>query len=312
MSPRTGHMTRRFVAQFSWRSQPSTALRSRSSVPKPIHRETMLTPTTHLPEPSREHQASTDELLRRWHDEADQIAREALVDRFMPLARRLANRYRSPHEPIDDLVQVAAVGLLGAIDRFDPDREIPFQSFAIPTVLGELKRYFRDTGWSVHVPRGPQELALQVARATEQITSRSGRQPHIHELAEYLELSPEDVVAALDTGNAHYAASLDAPLTAADPDDPHTLIDTISRTDGGYGLVETTASLSVSMKRLPYLERRALQMRLEADVRQRDIAANLGCSQMQVSRLLRRAAAGLREMMEPTQETPIPAPVSSS
>ena len=198
----------------------------------------MLTSPTHLSEPSRERQGTTDALLRRWHDEGDPGAREALVGRFMPLARRLANRYRSPHEPIDDLVQVAAVGLLGAIDRFDPDREIPFPSFAIPTMLGELKRYFRDTGWSVHVPRGAQEMALQVARAAEQITSRSGRQPHLQDLAEYLELSPEEIVNALDAGNAHYAASLDAPLAGSDLDEPQTLIDTLSHTDGGYGLVE--------------------------------------------------------------------------
>jgi len=272
----------------------------------------MLTPTSHLPEPIREHRDTTNDLLRRWHDEADLVARDALVDRFMPLARRLANRYRSPYEPIEDLIQVAAVGLLGAIDRFDPDREIPFPSFAIPTILGELKRYFRDTGWSVHVPRRPQELALKVARGVEQITSRSGRQPNLQELAEYLELSPEDVVTGLDTANAHYADSLDAPLASADPDDPHALIDTISHTDGGYGLVETKVSLSASMKRLPYLERTALQMRLEADLRQQDIAATLGCSQMQVSRLLRRAAAGLREMMDPANEgRPLPAPVSA-
>ena len=224
----------------------------------------------------------------------------------MPLARRLANRYRSPHEPIDDLIQVAAVGLLGAIDRFDPDREIAFPAFAIPTILGELKRYFRDTGWSVHVPRGPQELALKVARAAEQITSRSGRQPRLHELAEYLELSPEDIVTALDAGNAHYAASLDAPLASADPDDPQALIETISDTDAGYGLVETAASVSVAMTRLPYLERRALQMRLGEDLRQQDIAAMLGCSQMQVSRLLRRASARLRGLMDPMNEGAIP------
>lgn len=153
-------------------------------------------------------------------------------------------------------------------------------------------------------------MALHVARAVEQISSRSGRQPRLQELAEYLELSPEDVVAALETGNAHYAASLDAPLASTDPDDPYALIETISHTDGGYGLVETTVSLSASMTRLPYLERRALQMRLEANLRQQDIAAKLGCSQMQVSRLLRRAAAGLREMMDPTEVATITAPVS--
>jgi RNA polymerase sigma-B factor len=280
--------------------------------PKPTNRETMLSPTTLRPEPSREHRDSTNELLRRWHEDRDRVAREALVDRFMPLARRLANRYRTPHEPIDDLIQVAAVGLLGAIDRFDPGREIPFTSFAIPTILGELKRYFRDTGWSVHVPRGPQELALQVARATELITAQAGRPPRVQDLAEYLELSREDVVAALDTGNAHYAASLDAPLPSADPDDPKALIETISHTDGGYGLVETTVSLSVAMARLPYLERRALQMRLGGDLRQQDIAVKLGCSQMQVSRLLRRAAAGLREMMDSPQDRPSPAEASAA
>ena len=266
----------------------------------------MLTPTTPLPESGRERLDTTDDLLRRWHDEADRGARDALVERFMPLARRLANRYRSPYEPVEDLAQVAAVGLLGAIDRFDCDRGIPFPSFAIPTILGELKRYFRDTGWSVHVPRRPQEMALQVSRAVERMTSRSGRPPRVQELAEYLELSPEDVVTALDAGNAHHAGSLEAPLASADPDAPRTLIETIGHTEEGYGLVETTASLSVAMTRLPYLERTALQMRLQDDLRQRDIAAQLGCSQMQVSRLLRRATAQLRELIE-QKEGAIPA-----
>ena len=257
----------------------------------------MLTPTALPPQPGREPLDATNELLRRWHADADRAARDALVERFMPVGRRLANRYRSAHEPIDDLIQVAAVGLLGAIDRFDPDREIPFLSFAIPTILGELKRYFRDTGWSVHVPRGPQEMALQVARAADQMTARSGRQPRVRELAEYLELSPEEVVAALDAGHAHHATSLEAPLASGGADEPQTLIETIGHTEDGYGLVETAASLSVAITRLPYLERRALQMRLQHDLRQQDIAAQLGCSQMQVSRLLRRAAAHLRELM---------------
>ena len=226
----------------------------------------------------------------------------------MPLARRLANKYRSPHEPTADLVQVAAVGLLGAIDRFDPDREIPFPSFAIPTILGELKRYFRQTGWSVHVPRGAQETGAsgRARRRADHLAVRTTAR--VDELAEYLELSPEDVVAALDAGNAHYAASLDAPLGSGGPDEPQTLIETISHTDAGFGLVETKVSLSVAMTRLPYLERRALQMRLKEDVRQQDIAAKLGCSQMQVSRLLRRGAARLREMMDLKNEAAHPDP----
>jgi RNA polymerase sigma-B factor len=153
-------------------------------------------------------------------------------------------------------------------------------------------------------------MALQVARAAEQITSRSGRPPALQELAEYLELSCEDIVTALDAGNAHYAASLDAPVAGTDLDQPQPLIETISDTDGGYGLVETTASLSAAMTRLPYLERTALQMRLNADLRQQDIAARLGCSQMQVSRLLRRATARLRVMMDPEGGGAVPAAMS--
>jgi RNA polymerase sigma-B factor len=227
------------------------------------------------------------------------VAREELVERFMPLARRLAGRYGGPQEPLEDLVQVAAVGLLAAIDRFDPDRGVAFPSFAIPTILGELKRYFRNTGWSVHVPRGSQEMALRVSQATRDLTARSGRPPRVAELAEYLEVTSEEVMGGLDAGTAHYAASLDAPLATTGSDEPRTLIETMGGTEDGYGLAEMTASLGIAMARLPYLERKALSMRLERDIRQTEIAEELGCSQMQVSRLLRRAAARLREMIDP-------------
>jgi RNA polymerase sigma-B factor len=120
-------------------------------------------------------------------------------------------------------------------------------------MLGELKRYFRKTGWSAHVPRGAQEMALRVDRAAHDLGARSGRQPRVNELAEYLELSAEDIIAALDAGNAHYAVSLDAPLAPADPSDLYTLVETISHAAAGYGLVETAASLSVAIRRLPYL-----------------------------------------------------------
>ena len=130
-----------------------------------------------LRRPSHHGLSDTEELMARWHDHGDRDAREELFERFRPLARKLAARYSNPHEPIEDLVQVAAVGLLGAIDRFDPDRGVRFPAFAIPTILGELKRYFRNTGWSVHVPRGAQELALRVDRAVRQIEARGGRHP---------------------------------------------------------------------------------------------------------------------------------------
>ena len=244
-------------------------------------------------------EAETNVLVERWRNHADEAAREELFERFLPLARRLASRYTNPHEPMEDLAQVASVGLLGAIDRFDPDRGVRFPAFAIPTILGELKRYFRNTGWSAHVPRGAQEMALRVDRAIREITARTGGHPSVNELAEYLEVSAEDVLTGLDAGTAHYSVSLDAPVSAAEPDEPDTLGDNLGGVDERYGLVETTISLRSSVGRLPYLERKALTLRLERGMKQTEIAEELGCSQMQVSRLLRRAAAKLREMTDP-------------
>ena len=246
------------------------------------------------------HTLDTDELMARWHEDGDRSAREELFERFRPLARKLASRYSNPHEPIEDLVQVAAVGLLGAIDRFDADRGVRFPAFAIPTILGELKRYFRNTGWSVHVPRGAQELALRVDRAVRQIEARQGRHPNVSELAQYLELPQEDVLVGLDAGTAHYSVSLDAPVSSGDDDDqPDTLGDSLGGVDESYGLVEATHSLASALGRLPHLERQALTLRLERDLKQTEIAHELGCSQMQVSRLLRRAASRLHDMTDP-------------
>lgn len=245
------------------------------------------------------HLADDRELLARCSDHADPDAREELFKRFLPLARKLAARYSNPHEPIEDLVQVASMGLLGAIDRFDPDRGVRFPAFAIPTILGELKRYFRNTGWSAHVPRGAQEMALRVDRAIRQIETRSGRQPSVGELAQFLELPYEDVLVGLDAGTAHYSVSLDASLTIGDEEQPDTLGDSIGDVDESYGLVEASLSLSAALARLPYLERLALTLRLEQDLKQTEIAREIGCSQMQVSRLLRRGAAKLHDLTDP-------------
>jgi RNA polymerase sigma-B factor len=215
----------------------------------------------------------------------------------MPLARRLAARYPNPYEPFEDLVQVASIGLLGAIDRFDPERGEAFPSFAIPTILGELKRYFRATGWTAHVPRRAQELALKVDQAAHAISARTGRSPTVTELAGYLELSAEEVLTGLDAGQAHYAISLDAPASAPDgAGEPEPLVSSIGGEDERFSLSETKISLSDALKRLPVGERRALTLRLTRDLKQTEIAELLGCSQMQVSRLLRRAAARVREL----------------
>jgi RNA polymerase sigma-B factor len=257
----------------------------------------MTTPSRTVPSPERT--LDTSVLADRWHQHGDQAAREELLTRFLPLARKLAGRYANPHEPLEDLVQVATVGLLGAIDRFDPRRGVRFPAFAVPTILGELKRYFRNTGWSAHVPRGAQEMALRVDRAARQLAARTGHHPRVEELAEYLEVTPEDVLAGLDAGTAHYSISLDAPVSNSDGEEPDALGDSIGHEDDSYGLVETTVSLSAAVARLPYLERRALALRLDHDMKQTEIARELDCSQMQVSRLLRRAAYRLREMTDP-------------
>jgi RNA polymerase sigma-B factor len=243
------------------------------------------------------------ELLARCHDAGDEVAREELFRRYLPLARKLASRYSNPHEPLEDLVQVASVGLLGAIDRYDPGRGVRFPAFAIPTILGELKRYFRNTGWSAHVPRGAQELALRVDRAIKEIEARLGHHPSVSELAEYLELSQEDVLIGLDAGTAHYSVSLDAPVSMSDEEEQlETLGDSIGNLDERYDLVDASMSLSAALAYLPYLERRALLLRLERDMKQTEIAHELGCSQMQVSRLLRRAADRLQKLTDPDLE----------
>src|SRR5262249_20883813 len=193
----------------------------------------------------------TDELFRRLRRTGDQGAREQLVTQFMPLARRLAARYPNPYEPFDDLLQVASIGLLGAIDRFDPSRGAAFPSFAIPTILGELKRYFRATGWTAHVPRRAQELALKVDQAAHQISARTGRSPTVAELATYLELSTEEILIGLDAGQAHYSVSLDAPASPPDGSgEPEPLVSSIGSEDERFSLSETAISLSEALKHL--------------------------------------------------------------
>jgi RNA polymerase sigma-B factor len=240
-----------------------------------------------------------NELALRWTRHADRGAREELFERFRPLARRLAGRYAGPNEPSEDLAQVAYVGLFGAVDRFDPGRGVHFSSFAIPTILGELKRYFRNNGWSVHVPRGAQEMALRVDRADRKLSADTGRVPRIDEVARYLEVSVADVIAGLDARSAHYSVSLDSPASSGDAGEAQSLGDGLGARDEGYELVDAKLSLATAISRLPHLERCALTLRLGEDLKQTEIAERMGCSQMQVSRLLRRAQARLHELTDP-------------
>src|SRR5437764_14304472 len=242
-------------------------------------------------------QVENKELFARWHRDGDQRAREELVNRFLPLARNLARRYAGALEPFDDLLQVASLGLVKAIARFDTERGAAFSSFAVPTILGELKRYFRDLGWSVHVPRGAQEQALKVQEAHERLTTRTGRPPTVNQLAEYLELNVEDVLDALETAAAHHSTSLDAPREDRN-DESGSLVDLFGEEDHRYELVDETVTISVAAQRLSARERRVLALRFVSDMTQTQIAQEIGVSQMQVARILRRALSRLRELTE--------------
>jgi RNA polymerase sigma-B factor len=229
--------------------------------------------------------------------ELDPSARGELVRRHLGLARGLALRYRNGNEPSEDLVQVASLALVKAVDRFDPERGIPFAGFASPTILGELRRHFRDTGWSVHVPRGAKERALEVTKAAAALAESLGRSPTVVELAAQRGTTVEETVEALEAAQAHYAHSTDAPVAAGDADreEAPSMLDLAGREDEGYALVELAGSLGPALRRLPRLEREALELRMRGNLTQWEVAQLLGCSQMQVSRLLRRAARRVRE-----------------
>jgi RNA polymerase sigma-B factor len=196
-----------------------------------------VTSTAHRPNVVLGTEHST-ELFLRWQQAGDRAAREALVQRYMPLARNLARRYGRSSAPFEDLLQVASLGLLKALDRFDPERGHAFPSFAVPTILGEMRRYFRDSGWSVHVPRGVQERALKVRDAQEHIAGERGHAPTVRQLAEYLELDTEEIVDALQAIRSYETLSLDAPHAGADNDDATTYGEGLGGEDGHYELVE--------------------------------------------------------------------------
>jgi RNA polymerase sigma-B factor len=238
------------------------------------------------------------ELFARWQQDRDRAARDELIERFLPLARSLARRYTGAHEPFEDLVQVASYGLLKALDRFDLDRGTAFSSFAVPTIVGELRRYFRDLGWSAHVPRGAQELALKVHSAQEKLTTRTGRSPTVAELAQYLELSIEDVLEGLEAAAAHHSSSLDLPHDDGDGGSG-TLADTFGHEDAGFQLVDDATTVATAMQTLSERERQVLRLRFFQDRTQSEIARQIGVSQMQISRILRRAITALNELTLP-------------
>ena len=236
-------------------------------------------------------------LLERYHREGDQSARDELVERFLPLARQLARRYERPGEQLEDLVQVASVGLVKAIDRFDPDLGTAFSSFAVPTILGELKRYFRDSGWAVHVPRGMQERVIELSRAITRLSRELGRSPSAAELADATGASPEEVLEAMEAAVAYDSVSLEAPRPA-DEASGEGYLDRLGAEDEGYELVEYAATLGPELQALPPRDRLVLHLRFAEDLTQSQIAERIGVSQMHVSRLIRRALERLRSGIE--------------
>ncbi len=248
-------------------------------------------------------ETDTARLFERWQGHGDEMAREQLVRRFMPLARSLARRYGRSSEPFEDLLQVASLGLLKAIDRYDGERGHPFQSFAVPTILGEMRRYFRDSGWAIHVPRGAQERALKVRDAQERLANQTGRAPTAGQLAEYLEIDLEEVIDALQAIRAYETVSLDAPRGNGDDDSTVPYGDTIGNDDERYELVELDATVAEALGHLPARDRLVLQLRFVEDMTQTEIAEHVGISQMQVSRLLRRSLDQLRAIADAPAES---------
>jgi RNA polymerase sigma-B factor len=221
----------------------------------------------------------------------DGDARDALAHRFRPLARYLARRFSGRGESVDDLTQVASIGLLNAIDRFDPSRDVRFTTYASATIVGELKRHFRDKGWSVRVPRRLQEIAVHLNQAIPALTGSLGRAPSVPELADHLDVEPEDIIEAIEAAQAYSSSSLDAPVG----DTGLTPLDTLGQDDHSMELVEEWATLAPALENLAVRDRRVLYLRFFRGLTQSEIARDIGVSQMHVSRILTTTLDRLRD-----------------
>jgi RNA polymerase sigma-B factor len=232
-----------------------------------------------------------DTAMELFHRLPDATSRDQLVHRYAPLADYLARRFHGRGEALEDLKQVAALGLIKAIDRFDPTRGVKFTTFASATIVGELKRHFRDATWALRVPRGLQELGLQVSRTVPELSQRLGRSPTIEEIAQRVGSNQETVLEAMEISNAYSTLSLDVP--SGEEGGPG--IVEPGAEDETYELIEAWASVSDAIKELPDRERRILQLRFFRGMTQTQIAEEMGISQMHVSRLLARSLAALRD-----------------
>ena len=234
----------------------------------------------------------------------DEQARDRLVERYMPLVRSLAARYSGRGEPQEDLIQVASIGLLLSIERFDTSREVQFTTYAVPTIVGEIQRHFRDRAWALHVPRRMKELSVRLTRAVESKTAELGRAPTIAELAEVTGATEDEVVEALQSSDAYSTRSLSQPL-GRDADD-ETMQDVLGVEDTGFAEVEDSVLVEAGLQALDERERRIVELRFFEGLTQSEIAARIGISQMHVSRLLRRALHVMRGRLEEAMKEELP------
>ena len=234
-------------------------------------------------------------LLRRYHLYGDRKAREQLITMYLPLVRSLARRYASRGEHFDDLVQVGAIGLIKAIDRFDLTRGVELTTYATPNIVGEIKRYFRDKGWSVRVPRGLQELNIRLNKVIDELVPKLQRSPTIKELAEAASATPEEVLEALETSQAYNSVSLQASPGGEGGEEDAGLIDYLGGEEAAYDTMEDRTTLAPGFAKLDKRERYILHLRFFEGLTQSQIAERVGISQMHVSRLIRRSLEKLRE-----------------
>jgi len=242
------------------------------------------------------------DLIEAYRLHGDRVARDRLVEEMMPLVHSLARRYAGRGEPVDDLVQVGAIGLIKAIDRFELERGVELSTYAVPTIVGEIRRHFRDRSWSVHVPRRMKELSLRVARLVDDLSAELGRAPTVSEIAAAAEVEEEDVIEALETARAHTPTSLSTPVDASGD---LTLIDLLGEDEAGYEVLERGSVVRTGLEGLEERERKIVVMRFLHGLTQAEIATELGISQMHVSRLLRRALAAMHGRLDDGEGMPI-------
>ena len=250
-------------------------------------------------------------LLRRYHVEGDLAAREQLIEQYMSLVRSLARRYSYRGEQLDDLVQIGAIGLIKAIDRFDVERGVELTTYATPNIIGEIKRHFRDKGWSVRVPRGLQELNVQLSKLIEEKTVEFGRSPTIPELAKAAGAEEEEVLEALESGRAYSSVSLSTGSGGQDDEGELDPLESLGAEEPQYEVSEDRAVLAPGFRVLDERERRILHLRFFKGLTQSQIAQQVGISQMHVSRLIRRALEKIREEIGP-EEIPEPRAANAS